>query len=365
MRWRLVFWLGGLFILLTLRFNGWSRESLRVPWTGLILGWAIVGGILELAVLFRSLRSLPTTITPIGARPADGEIDLVEVRGALSEPNSLDARFGRWTASDPASSIPPLDRPWRHARPELLGDVVIFSFFVGQDGEDWNDEEIARIQNALCRAAAWIEREAMRWNAPVNVDLARTYFVSRDDQERPTTEIAFHPEGDHFAPIAEGEEVVLVASASRAAARLGFSDAADLIARIDARVQADHRVWLLHPRSEGRSMAISETVIGIPGVNLAVCFARESNFPGPLTRPPLADPSTFAHELLHLFGAHDKYGVSLRTFAAGTVTPRDIMRLSEKSLSRLRVDALTAREIGWNRDSRVAETVMKHARPSP
>ena len=56
---------------------------------------------------------------------------------------------------------------------------------------------------------------------------------------------------------------------------------------------------------------------------------------------------TVAHEFLHLFGATDKYNVSLDAFPRGTVTDRDIMRLTSERLSRLRIDLGTATEVGW------------------
>ncbi len=59
------------------------------------------------------------------------------------------------------------------------------------------------------------------------------------------------------------------------------------------------------------------------------------------------DPTTVAHELLHLFGATDKYGVALRSFRPGSVTSRDIMRLNHDLLSRMTIDPLTASEVGW------------------
>src|SRR3954452_17369950 len=76
-------------------------------------------------------------------------------------------------------------------------------------------------------------------------------------------------------------------------------------------------------------------------------YSREQTLPAPLGGPTFPDPVTFVHEVLHLFGASDKYGVPLRTFPAQTVTERDVMRLNVESLSRLRVDPATAREIGW------------------
>jgi hypothetical protein len=101
------------------------------------------------------------------------------------------------------------------------------------------------------------------------------------------------------------------------------------------------------PRASGQSVAILEEISGIPGVHLAVCYAQEADFAGPLAGPPYLDPVSLVHELLHLFGASDKYGVPLEDFPAGWVTSRDVMRLDEERLGRLRIDRLTAREVGW------------------
>ena len=37
---------------------------------------------------------------------------------------------------------------------------------------------------------------------------------------------------------------------------LGFRDAEDLFGAVDARVEADTHVWLIHPRRAGRSFAV-------------------------------------------------------------------------------------------------------------
>ena len=120
-----------------------------------------------------------------------------------------------------------------------------------------------------------------------------------------------------------------LAAFSRAAARLGFADAADLTARISRRIAADCPVWLLLPRAGGRSFAIPADLTDLPGVTLAVCYAREANFPEPLAGPPFADPITLVHEILHLFGATDKYGVSLASFPPklGDGAGRDVPEL--------------------------------------
>jgi hypothetical protein len=162
-------------------------------------------------------------------------------------------------------------------------------------------------------------------------------------------EVAFQREGQDEGPLERHAVAKALIGMSRAAAQLGFRDAADLVAAVNQRIDADAHVWLVHPLRAGRSLAVPLDHTELAGVSLAVCYAREASFPEPLTKPPYTDPATVAHELLHLFGATDKYGVPLRSFPAQTVTARDVMRLSQTSLSRLRIDPLTAEEIGWTR----------------
>ena len=220
------------------------------------------------------------------------------------------------------------------------------SMFVGRDGRGWSDEEIARAHREMERAGAWIEQEAVRWQAPVNVELADTYFVAQDDVVE-DVEIQVVDSVGEQALFEANPVTKALASASRAAATLGFTDVVDLIEDADTRVDADVRIWLLHLRRAGRSLAVTADLAPIPGVTMAICYARYDPFPAPLSRAPYVDPSTLAHEILHLCGATDKYGMSLRQFPRGTVTERDIMRLDTSLLSRLRVDPGTASEIGW------------------
>ncbi len=215
---------------------------------------------------------------------------------------------------------------------------------------------------ALLRATEWIEREAIRWHAAVNLEIADTYFVA-DDEVVEDVAMEFGPRGGGPSAPYEGgargedvdvfdanEIVKIVASASRCAASLGFAHIADLVDQVEARLGADACVWLLHLRCEGRSLAIPEEVTALSGVNLAVCYAREADLPGPLHGPVFSDPITYVHELLHLFGATDKYDVPLSRFDRRMLTDRDIMVLAHESLPRLRVDPLTALELGWPAD---------------
>ena len=286
---------------------------------------------------------------PPDPTPADGRVDVLRVAGVRGVANPRDERFRRFEGLDPYAA-PPIPRVRRLAGkfPPLLGRVVLGSVFLGQDGAGWSPREISRALKALIRAGEWIEAEAIRLGAAVNLALLDTYFAAEDPERLSrAVEIAVLPEGDGEGLYDADAEVRLVASAGRAARVLGFRDLADLACRISDRLDADAVVWVVHARASGRSFVVPECDTGMRGLSLAICYAREDDFPNRLVGPPFSDPATLAHEILHLFGASDKYNVSLAAFPAGTVTASDVMRLDTDVLSRLRVDPATAAEIGW------------------
>lgn len=291
--------------------------------------------------LFR-IKSVERAIPP-GARPADGAVETVPIRGVYGEPNSVDPKFRRFVSIVEEDVSPFRENPESAC---LLGRATLISVFNGRDGRRWTAAEIADAHRSIERAGRWIEREAARWNAPVNLEVAETYFETIEDRED-DVEIGFVSEPDGDAPMERHAATKALIEFSRASARLGFADAGDLTARIAARIDADIRIWLFHERRAGRSFALPGDESPLPGVAIAVCHAREANFPEPLKRPPFVDPVTLVHEILHLFGATDKYGVPLSKYPPKTVGPRDVMRLEFESLDRLKVDRLTAAEIGW------------------
>ena len=284
-------------------------------------------------------------------RDADGVVEILSIEGLDGIPNRFDARFSRFEPS-PSSRLnqapAPVAAAPRRQTPRLGGRVVLMSLYVGRDGRRWTDEEVARSHRSLERAGGWLEDQAQRWGAPLNVVVSQVYFETIDEVEE-EVEIEFVPEGEQFGPLEAKAELKCQASASCASARLGFADFADLAGRVSLLLPADYWVWLLHPLQAGRSLAIPEPEATLPGVNLAVCYSREAGFPAPLamSMSPFTDPVTIVHELLHVFGASDKYGLPLSHFPAKEVTARDVMVLKYESLSRIRVDPLTAREIGW------------------
>lgn len=311
-----------------------------------MLALVVLGGVGlagEALLLWRDIRKPSRPARPRDLRPPDGRWEVRSIAGAEGAANPVDPRFHAFQRFGANPDVLSTDGA---APPGLAGRILLVSLFVGRYGSSWSDAEIAAVMRALGRGAEWIEREAQRWGVSVNVDLAATYFAA-DDPTDPDVIVRFVPEGDHVGPFEAQADAKTIASASRAASSLGFADIVELIRAVRGRCAADIVVWLVHQRAAGRSLAIPSNESPVPGVALAVCYAREASFPEPLDSPPFPDPTTFVHEVLHLFGATDKYQEPLNSFPRGWVSDRDVMCLYQTALPRLRVDRLTAREIGW------------------
>ena len=330
------------------RSDDWAGEAVGLGALAAFGGVLVVeAGLLGVGLIAAGRRR---RVGPSDARPADGVVEVLAVAGVVTSGSAEADTWRRFEAIDPgADDSTQSGRATNFARPSnppLLGQVALISVFVGCDGHRWTGREVAAAHGSLRSVGRWVEREAIARGAAVNVGLADTYFEVEDDHDEPVA-IDFVGQGDDVGPFEAHATTKGMAAASRAAARLGFADVADLVYRINPRVAADAHVWLVHLKRRGRSYAIPVGDGVIRGVGLAICYARESSFPEPLVGPGRVDPTTVAHELFHLFGATDKYGVPLASFAPGQVSRRDVMRLDEDRLDRLRVGKLTAGEVGW------------------
>jgi hypothetical protein len=327
--------------------------GLELWFVALVLGIAAL--VVELTRLVRwgrkqpnpAAATNPSTVTPTAV--ADGVVGIRPLPGVRSVPNLRDPRFRRFECIQPEGSAatPAASRSEvLKTPPALVGNWVVVSVFVGFDGRLWADTEIAQSLAAFERAGAWIEQEARRYGVGLELEFCDTYF-SADGGITEPVEIGFAIEGNDVGPWEAGFSTRMLALLSRAASQLGFQDAVDLVERIERNLLQAKTAWVMHLRRAGRSMAVPPDLTQLEGVSLIVCHAREASFTEPLTKTPNPDPVTFAHELLHLFGASDKYSVPLERFPSGSVTRRDIMRLDRGVLDALAIDPLTAAEIGW------------------
>ena len=307
-------------------------------------------------------------------RPADGVVDRARMIGVARVETPETPGFSRFVAWLGTTRTGPR-RPGNLGRnfPSLRGRVALVSLFLGRDGRPWSGREIAGALRAMERAGRWIEREAIRWAVPVNLELVDVYFEATPEEEDREVAVFQHDDWGSIIPIDDGP---MLRTIGRATAMLGFKDLPALIGTVGEGIEADQVVWLIHVRRAGRSFALPSDATGIPGVAVAICYVREEPSEAPLSGPPFVDPLTIVHEGMHLFGASDKYEGSLDRFESGTVTERDIMVLGSENLSRNRVDPLSAFEIGWSTTTaarptgpdvplRSLGTVANATRPAP
>jgi hypothetical protein len=315
------------------------------PWL-VFVAWVSLGLGCEIVDLVWSLGRSRNRGVPAGATPPDGIVGFFGIPGLRGIPNVRDARFRRFSGFEGADAELGSKASITRRAPAMLGRVVLVSLFVGKNGTRWSDEEIANALASLEKAGSWLEKEAIAWGAPINFDVLDTYFEEEDEQSD-AVDMAVVAEGDGTGLFEARAVENAMAAASRAVTKLRFHGVAEWIDRIGSRIQPDATIWILHVRSAGRSHAIPELLTPLPGRHLAVCYARYADFPSPLIGPASVDSLTYAHEILHLFGATDKYKMPLSRFRHGTVSDRDIMRLSQPTLARSRIEGLTASEIGW------------------
>lgn len=311
------------------------------------IGWILAGLTFELVALLTTLRRVPVTrLTSNRPRTQQGR-RVATVAGVRGEPNPARLQFQRYLSSQPDfSSTDGRARLPNAKGTALTGRVVLVSFFLGKNGKRWSADEIGRVLASLQRSAQWIETESLRWGAQLEVAVSDTYFEGGDELEE-DVEIEVVTEPFQMGLFEAHSIEKNLAAVSRASVKLGFHGVADWVDRIGARIDADRVVWLIHPRFAGRSHAITHEVSLLDEALMAICYAQEADLPSPAKGSLGGDSATYAHEILHLFGATDKYDVGLDAFPEGSVTPRDIMRLEANALARLRVDLLTAAEIGW------------------
>jgi hypothetical protein len=351
--WRQRFWLGaGLATLLTvLSTRGYPVAVRSAATLAVLLGLCVlelVGEVVWLTVQARRdrNRSIPrSTLTPSTSKMADGVVGVVEMSDTVGESNPGHEPYRRFISFE-RTSHSSLCRNASDKVPPLIGQVALISLFLGRDGVAWSSREIREAHRSLKRAGEWIEFEAMRWKACLDINLADVFFQAQDDTPAADEVVELeHPAvWDRTAAFSRIEPYVRF---SKAAQKLGFLDAVDFTDSVRRRVKADQIVWLIHSRSAGRSIAIPGDLTEMPGVSFAVCFACENDHQDRMKGPPFVDPITVVHEVLHLFGASDKYDERLGSFPHNSVTDHDIMRLDSQSLLRLRIDPLTAYEIGW------------------
>ncbi len=213
----------------------------------------------------------------------------------------------------------------------LEGTVHIEHLFLSDDYSQWTQFEKDRVRRKLNEAYHFISFQSRR-------------FPSRDRKPLRFLDA-------HFEDITVKGRIPRDAHADpkwteTAIGLYGEGSAEKKVEQIKRQSNPDHVIFCLHVNKPALSynLAFYDNVAPIYAAERMICFTSY-----PDTRETSA--ATYAHEILHLFGAGDLYfpydKTPARKESAAQRFPDDVMYRVDYDIFRLSIEAFTAYRIGW------------------
>jgi len=209
----------------------------------------------------------------------------------------------------------------------LDGPTVIHQVFVSDRKSSWDEKREQEIRDRASEAFEFLRQQGLKYQQ--RLEIAQEFGKSVTlDEDIPT---------DPQADSAWTERVILKSSGLGCAA---------LIEKIKREQKMKNVLLMLHLNKAGRSYNISY-YRGVPRDLMSerlICFSRFNDH----DQTPAA---TYAHEVLHGFGAGDLYFPfdqdDDRYRRAKRLFPDDVMLRIDDQIGRLSVDEWTAYRVGW------------------
>ena len=236
-------------------------------------------------------------------------------------------------------TLPPYDRMNMGSAGTLTGNVVLINIFLSDEESYLNDEERQEVMDRLDEMAEWFYYQIEKYDKELNI------IYNLDDLS-----IDYHSDSILIPRPGAGSEYD---------STWGFDVMYEVYTSYDIgslleRYNADNYAFIMHINKPGRSYAqpISYEYrdwfaykYGELTPEFCVIFNRNR-----LTLRETV-PHTYAHEVLHLFGAIDLYypnnPLDERFQLALEYAPDEIMRRLHDDISRNTISNLTAYLIGW------------------
>lgn len=209
---------------------------------------------------------------------------------------------------------------------DLKGTLAIHNIFVDCLPNHWDEKEINAVERALRECCAWIKREASKYSITVDTRISENHFIAKSDR---------------LPPSARNSRDEIFEWSSNVLKSIDFEDMQHYAHTFQEEEKAENWITFFHVQVAGRSYAFDSTAI--TPIEFLVCFSEYADTPERKTLHTIRpDPREYAHEILHLFGAKDKYETSDKHPLT------DIMnRLDKFSLELLSISKPTAQEIRW------------------
>ncbi len=210
---------------------------------------------------------------------------------------------------------------------KLSGKVVVCHIFCFDGESQWQPAGKQRVLKLTQQAFAFIRTESLRHNLMVHFD--ERIVGPANIQQNISTDAMADPNWT--------EEAIKAAS--------GVTGV-ELVTNLKNDLSADSVILCLHVNKSALSynLAYYDNVAEKFSAERMVCFARY-----PDGRETAA--ATYAHEILHLYGAGDLYFpydlTPRRKIRAGELFPHDVMYRVDYNIGRLNVGPFTAFRVGW------------------
>lgn len=210
---------------------------------------------------------------------------------------------------------------------QLVGSACIYHIFVADNKSDWSQNDLSGVVGAMSKSLDFLSLQARFYGRDISF-VEETSGIISFDSDIPT---------DMFTNPAWTERVILAASTM---------SGNELMKELRKRHQVDHVFIILHINKAALSYNLTfyDRVDPLFEAERSVCFTKY-----PDGRSTAA--ATYAHEILHVFGARDLYFPydtdDTRRQQAERLFSDDIMFRVDYDIAKLNIGAYTAYCIGW------------------
>lgn len=272
----------------------------------------------------------------IDAKP-DENSKTVELQGETVSAES-DGREIQWNVAESVQEEESLGNPRSSyglgSAPYLEGRNILVSMFVTTPESTWTEEEKQQMLKKVETAAVYIEEAARSYE--IETELIYDFTEYPELYKEAVVDFLINEETDFLDRL--DEEIAL-----------WFEESIDYTKMVDT-FEADGIATMVFVNNPGISYAI--VYDGTDNVKESLVLFSEDYYNGGKAELPI----TYAHEILHIFGAHDLYEeaefTSEVTEYVETTYPREIMltvTLSGNSETVIDADVspITAYHLGW------------------
>ncbi len=227
----------------------------------------------------------------------------------------------------------------------LRGRVIVHCFFVDDNESSWTAEQSDRFLNEQIKPALeMIIAESKQWNINLTFDI-KSYCNERAD-------FSLKYNGTVNKDLMDGGSTKDIFN--QMAVNMGYASDIDFTISDDASGGYTDSIYLTLINKKGRSYTRNIYVSGnayyIDNDVSEHCIIFSQDLDAWVSYiAPKSRSATVAHEVLHLFGAEDYYK-SQREDLAEQYYYYDIMTLSTRDISKLKIMEMTAFSIGWTND---------------